>query len=120
MSTIKVNAFQDTSGNGYYPARAWVNFNGTGTVAIRNDENVTSITDNGTGGYTVNFSNNLSTATYSALATWGGDQLGGAQYGCGIGNYNFNVVILTTGCRVVGGSGTSASDIPYLCFAAHD
>ena len=35
MSTIKVNAFQDTSGNGFYPARAWVNFNGTGTVAIR-------------------------------------------------------------------------------------
>ena len=48
MSTIKVNAFQDTSGNGFYPARAWVNFNGTGTVAIRNDENVASITDNDT------------------------------------------------------------------------
>jgi|DEB0MinimDraft_6_1074348.scaffolds.fasta_scaffold02455_6 hypothetical protein len=120
MSTIKVNALQDTSGNGYYPARAWVNFNGSGTVAIRNDENVASITDSGTGGYIVNFSNNLSTATYSALSTWGGNQLGGAQYGSGIGNYNFNVSILTTGCRVVGGAGSSADDIPYLCFAAHD
>jgi hypothetical protein len=36
-------------------AKAWVNFNGTGTVAIRASFNVTSITDNGTGDYTVNF-----------------------------------------------------------------
>jgi hypothetical protein len=38
-----------------YGCRAWVNFNGTGTVAIREDGNVSSITDNGTGDYTVNF-----------------------------------------------------------------
>ena len=38
-----------------YKCRAWVNFNGTGTVAIREDGNVSSITDNGTGDYTVNF-----------------------------------------------------------------
>lgn len=38
-----------------YSARAWVNFNGTGTVAIRASGNVSSITDNGTGDYTVNF-----------------------------------------------------------------
>jgi hypothetical protein len=38
-----------------YPCRAWVNFNGTGTVAIRASGNVSSITDNGTGDYTVNF-----------------------------------------------------------------
>jgi hypothetical protein len=38
-----------------YAARAWVNFNGTGTVAIRASGNVSSITDNGTGDYTVNF-----------------------------------------------------------------
>jgi len=40
---------------GAYPARAWVNFNGTGTPAIRSSKNVSSITDNGTGDYTVNF-----------------------------------------------------------------
>ena len=39
MSTLKVNALQDTSGNGFYPSRAWVNFNGTGTIAIREDGN---------------------------------------------------------------------------------
>ena len=64
MSTIKVNSLQDTSGNGYYSARAWVNFNGDGTVAIRDDENVASITDNATGNYTVNFSTSLSNANF--------------------------------------------------------
>jgi hypothetical protein len=49
-----------------YAARAWVNFNGTGTVAIRASGNVTSITDHGTGEYTVNFTTALSDANYSA------------------------------------------------------
>jgi hypothetical protein len=45
--------------------RAWVNFNGTGTVAIRASFNVSSITDNGTGDYTVNFTNAMPDANYS-------------------------------------------------------
>lgn len=49
-----------------YGARAWVNFNGTSTVSIRASGNVTSITDNGTGDYTVNFTNALPDANYSA------------------------------------------------------
>jgi hypothetical protein len=48
-----------------YSARAWVNFNGTGTVAIRASGNVSSITDNGTGDYTVNFATAMSDANYS-------------------------------------------------------
>jgi hypothetical protein len=51
--------------------RAWVNFNGTGTVAIRASFNVSSITDNGTGDYTVNFTNALSDANYSVVSTGG-------------------------------------------------
>jgi hypothetical protein len=51
-----------------YGARAWVNFNGTGTVAIRASGNVTSITDNGTGDYTVNFTTAMADANYSAVA----------------------------------------------------
>jgi hypothetical protein len=69
----------DSSGNlsfnsGYgsaavaYGCRAWVNFNGTGTVAIRGSGNVSSITDNGTGDYTVNFTTALADANYSFLA----------------------------------------------------
>lgn len=49
-----------------YAARAWVNFNGTGTVAIRASGNVSSITDNGTGTYTVNFTTAIEDADYSA------------------------------------------------------
>tara|TARA_R100001198_G_C5239917_1_gene217309 strand:- start:2346 stop:2696 length:351 start_codon:yes stop_codon:yes gene_type:complete len=70
MSTLKVNAFQDTSGKGFYPARAWVNFNGTSTVAIRDDGNVSSITDNGTGDYSVTLTNNFGDTNGSI--TYGG------------------------------------------------
>ena len=48
-----------------YGARAWVNFNGTGTVAIRASGNVSSITDNGTGDYTANFTIAMADANYS-------------------------------------------------------
>lgn len=47
--------------------RAWVNFNGTGTVAIRASFNVSSITDNGTGDYTVNFTTAMPDANYSVV-----------------------------------------------------
>lgn len=52
-----------------YAARAWVNFNGTGTVAIRASGNVSSITDNGTGDYTVNFTTAMPDANYSVALT---------------------------------------------------
>jgi hypothetical protein len=48
-----------------YMCRAWVNFNGTGTPAIRASGNVTSITDNGVGDYTVNFTTAMTDANYS-------------------------------------------------------
>ena len=51
--------------------RAWVNFNGTGTVAIRASNNVSSITDDGTGLYTVNFTTAMVDANYSAVAATG-------------------------------------------------
>jgi hypothetical protein len=52
-------------------AKAWVNFNGTGTVAIRDSYNVSSITDNGTGLYTASFANALSDINYSSNITAG-------------------------------------------------
>ena len=58
-------ATTDSTGDApMYSARAWVNFNGTGTVAIRASGNVSSITDNGTGDYTVNFATALPDANY--------------------------------------------------------
>ena len=62
------NASLMTTPSGTAPAylcRAWVNFNGTSTVAIRASGNVSSITDNGTGDYTVNFTTALADANYS-------------------------------------------------------
>ena len=52
-----------------YGVRAWVNFNGTGTVAIRGSGNVSSITDSGTGQYYVNFTNNMPDTNFSTQAT---------------------------------------------------
>jgi hypothetical protein len=56
-----------------YLCRAWVNFNGTGTVAIRASGNVTSITDNGTGDYTVNFTTAMADANYSSTVSISSD-----------------------------------------------
>jgi hypothetical protein len=64
MSTLKVDTLQTTGGAGLYPAKAWVNFNGSGTIAIRRDGNVSSLTDYGTGNYGFSFSNNLSAGNY--------------------------------------------------------
>ena len=54
-----------------FAARAWVNFNGTGTVAIRASGNVSSITDNSTGNYTVNFTTAMSDANFCANVSAG-------------------------------------------------
>lgn len=54
-----------------YAARAWVNFNGTGTVAIRASGNVSSITDVGAGRYTVNVTSAFADANYCAVVTAG-------------------------------------------------
>lgn len=74
---VKVTNYRDASGGnsftasqiaplaGSKPVKAFVNFNGTGTVAIRAGFNVSSITDNETGGYQCNFTNNLSSSNYS-------------------------------------------------------
>jgi hypothetical protein len=51
-----------------YACRAWVNFNGTGTVAIRASGNVSSITDNGTGLFAINFTTAMPDANYSSAA----------------------------------------------------
>jgi len=57
--------------------RAWVNFNGTGTVAIRASFNVSSITDNGLGDYTVNFTNAMPDANFATVVVAGQSDSGG-------------------------------------------
>jgi len=72
MSEIRVTTLKDTAGSNSSTAaeiysgraKAWVNFNGTGTVGIRDDFNVNTIGDNGLGDYTVNFSTALPDSDY--------------------------------------------------------
>lgn len=61
--------------------KAWVNFNGTGTVAIRASKNVSSITDNGTGDYTINFATPMPDINYAATLTSAVTASGGGSIG---------------------------------------
>ena len=101
MSTLKVSTLQNLSGTEVYTCKAWVNFNGTGTVAIRAAGNVSSITDSGTGQYTVNFTTAMPDANYSvsmaqqqtaAAGTWGQMQVFStvtvSQFSVTYGTYN--------------------------------
>lgn len=72
MSTAKFNQWLNSDGTENYKCRAWVNFNGTGTVAINASGNVSSITDNGTGNYTVNFTTAMPDANYVSFLGNGG------------------------------------------------
>jgi len=114
----------DSSGNllfnsGYgsvataYGCRAWVNFNGTGTVAIRASGNVSSITDNGTGDYTVNFTTAMPDANYNFnLSTV---SVGGPNKGA---SYQHETYPQAAGsCRLLtlSSSSGSATDISVIC-----
>ena len=81
MSTLKVTTVQDTSaGNSSTTAqiaqgraKAWINFNGTGTIAARDSFNVSGITDNGTGQYTVTFDTDFANINYAIALTSSAD-----------------------------------------------
>jgi hypothetical protein len=98
-----------------YGCRAWVNFNGTGTVAIRGSGNVSSITDNGAGDYTVNFTSAMPDANYSV----GGIlyHMSGTTYGNAI-NLETTSSLTTTGVRVstwIEGTGANYQDSSTVC-----
>jgi len=70
MSTLKADTIQSTGGGAatltkQSAAKAWANFNSTGTLAIRASVNIASIADNGTGDYTASFTNSMSDADYA-------------------------------------------------------
>lgn len=75
MSTLRADIIQNTSGVRKYLSHAWVNFNGSGTVAIREDGNVSSITDNGVGDFTVTYTVAIVDANYAAASNWGNTAL---------------------------------------------
>ena len=114
MSTIKVTTIQDTGGGNSSTteeiysgrAKAWVNFNGQGTVAIRADFNVNTVGDSGTGDYTVNFTTALADTNYAAVCGSGQEE-----------DYSVTVDSYATGSIGVRGSlmqsAASARDVEY-------
>jgi hypothetical protein len=101
-ASVSGSNFQFNSGYGSvataYGCRAWVNFNGTGTVAIRGSGNVTSITDNGTGDYTVNFTTAMPDANYAVIGSSGGQN--GTSNGA-IYQYDQATAKTTSLCRIL-------------------
>ena len=70
MSTLKADTIQNTSGGAatltkQQAAKAWVNFNGTGTIATRDSFNLSSLTDNGTGLYLLSYSSSMANDDYA-------------------------------------------------------
>ena len=101
-STSSTNAIQGS-------AKAWVNFNGTGTVAIRASYNVSSITDNGTGNYAVNFTNAMPNANYAVNVT--------SDSAVNNNGYNRTATTNSTTAAVVQHyeSGGTATDTTQIC-----
>jgi len=94
-----------------YSARAWVNFNGTGTVAIRASGNVSSITDNGVGDFSVNFTTAMPDANYS---TCGMGRNNTGQWGVSI---HMTIDPTSSVCRIRGQSDTQYGDSAFVMFA---
>lgn len=101
-----------------YGCRAWVNFNGTGTVAIRASGNVTSITDTGTGSYTVNFTNALPDANFAPMISSGFTSASG-WHEVGTTKTTTTCTIQTTTHVSFTGDGRSGTDFSNIHFAVY-
>jgi hypothetical protein len=115
LSEIRANTISDAAGTGpatltgQYAAKAWVNFNGTGTVAIRQSGNVASITDTGTGAYTINFSSAFANANYFASVTPSGDAVAASlSYESNTGANRSNALVGSFALQVTNNNGTPA------------
>jgi hypothetical protein len=124
LTTPNINSAQFATVTGtapLYAARAWVTFNGTGTVAIRASGNVTSITDNGVGDYTVNFTTAMTDTNYCIAGTATPDTGAGGQGYRWLGTgstVNSDFSKLTTSARVqVIFDATSKTDSTNVCVA---
>ena len=113
ITAAKLNGAQSGSAP-IYAARAWVNFNGTGTVAIRASGNVSSITDNGTGNYTVNFTTALTDENYSVTTSAGGNFQGSMAFL----QDNWTYRLTASDVRIFTNSGNnSRNDMPVVTVA---
>ena len=122
MSTLRVNTLQNTSGVEVYTCKAWVNFNGTGTVAIRAAGNVSSITDNGAGDYTLNFTTAFADANYAPTCMTQNQDTNGNR-GAGNAQIHDGFSPTASALRIFSAFGATASsdgaknDQPIICVA---
>ncbi len=101
-----------------YSCRAWVNFNGTGTVAIRASGNVTSITDNGTGDYTLNFTTAMTDANYAWSGSYGADNSSTQGFIAGVASVALATSKTASSLRINSAYGTgTANDIASVSVA---
>jgi len=100
-----------------YVAKAWVNFNGTGAVAIRASGNVSSITDNGTGDYTVNFTTAVADSNFAYLVTGGGATASANMcfMGSTVASSSFRFGVYYPIYQAGGTIGSPAQDASTLC-----
>ena len=110
-ATSTLTQFNASGSAPVYACRAWVNFNGQGVVAIRASGNVSSITDNGTGDYTVNFTTAMSDANYTVATSGHGD----------VTNYNRNCQVrgtpTTSSVRVMTDGYSGLYDVEFVFVA---
>ena len=125
MSTLNVANVTDGTTSvptGYVvngSAKCWVNFNGNGTIAIRDSYNVASLTDNGTGNYTVNLSNNMNNVNYCVT---GGTGYAYANSGARDSNcqpYDFTTSLFDLSVGVINSGGAASRDHGIITASAH-
>ncbi len=118
MSTLRLTTLSNQGGTASVPsdtvingtAKAWVNFNGTGTVAIRQSFNVSSVTDSAVGQWTINFTTAMPDTNYATtvssyrISSWadGGDEIS---------------TITTGSVRVVHVESATTTDTSVMCVA---
>ena len=106
-STFKFNSGYGSVATAY-GCRAWVTFNGTGTVAISASGNVTSITDNGVGDYTINMTTAMPDVNYSIAAN--AAAVGSVNFQCPI-----KVVTSVSAFSIYTSNGTATTDSTVIC-----
>ena len=120
MSNLKVNQvtsdkWLNSDGTENFKIRAWVSFNGAGTLNILDSGNVASVVDNGTGWYTVKFAKPMKTANYCAMGFSGRNSVGSILTRDGGHKQTTGEFEFTT--RLLGGTVTAVdSDYVYLAF----
>ena len=104
--TTQLSITNDGRGLSQFTAKAWINLNGEGTIALRDSHNVSSVTDNSTGNYSVNFGVTAASADYSVAALCDG---GGSERGANFIAYDQYATLTTSLFKLRTGYSSSGS-----------